>query len=182
MSISDWIALGTFIATCTYVGLTGFYVFLVFKTLVYIRKQLEQQEKEHKLQETLTILKELQTQELFDQRRYIYENFPEDIKGIDSNQLKAHMRKVDVAIVAFNCMGYLVHKGQVDTESILENHWPIVWRCWQKSKILVKWKREMRNEPKHFEYFESLFDLSEEYRIQNGYEEPKIYGISRIIT
>ena len=178
----DEVAFATFIVTCAYAFFTLAYVVLVAFTLGYIHKQLEQQKKEHRLQETLTILKELQTQELFNQRRYIYENLPETIEGVDGNQLKAHMRKVDLAIVAFNRIGYLMDKGYVDTESILENHWSVVWRCWQKSKNLIKWEREIRNEPKHFEEFEYLFNLSEEYRLQNGYEEPKIYGASRIIT
>lgn len=173
-TIIDWVTLATCIATWVY-------VLLVAVTLWYIHRQLEQQKKEHQLQETLTILKELQTQELFDQRRYIYESFPENIEGIDSIELKAYMRKVDLALVAFNRIGYLVNKGYVDTESILENHWSVVWRCWKKSKNLIKWERAMRNELNHFKDFEYLFDLTEEYRVKHGYEEPKIYGVSRII-
>lgn len=182
MSTSDWISALTCFATWIYVGLMGLYVWLVFETLRYIRKQLVQQEKEHKFQETITIFKELQTQELFDQRRYIYENFPENIEGIDGNQLKAHIQKPEVALVVFDRIGYLIRKGHIDAESIMENHWSSIWRCWRKSRNLIGWVREQRNETTYLEYFEHLFNVSEDYRIQNGYPEPKIYTTSKIIT
>jgi len=132
-------------------------------------------EKSRKLQLILTIFKELQNQDLFNERRYIYENFPENIEGIESNQLKAHIQKAETAIIAFDRLGYLAHQGHVDVVPIMENHWSSIWRYWEKSKNLINWAREQRGELKYCEYFEYLFGLSETYRIENELQKPKIY-------
>lgn len=175
MSTADKIALAIFIATCIYVSLTGLYVWLVFETLRYIRRQLENQEKERRFQAALTVFQDLQTQESFNARKYIYENIPESIEGVDNNQLKEHFQKAEIALIALDRIGYLVSKDHIDITTVMENYWYVIWRCWKKSKNILNWMREQRGEPKYFDKFEYLFDLSEVHRIQNHFGEPKFY-------
>lgn len=168
MSITDVIALFACIATWTY-------VILFATTFIIIKQQLITQMKAHDLQMVLTIFKELKTQDLISKRSYIYESFPENIEGIESSQLKAHIQKAETALDTFNRIGYLAYEGHIDVTPIMENYWSLIWRCWKKSKNLIIWARQQRGESEYFEYFEHLFDLSEAYRVKCEYEEPKFY-------
>lgn len=175
MSVTDIIALITCGATCVYVILVAF-------TLGYIHRQLAQQKKEHKLQETLVMFEKLQSQEVVKARRYIYENFPETIEGLNNNQLRVHIQKAEIAFITFDMIGYLVDKDHLDVTPILEKCWGLIWRCWQKSKDIIERERKQRGHEDYLDRFESLFRLCEDYRLQKQLSEPKIYPVLRIIT
>lgn len=181
MSTADAIALSTSIATWIYVFLMAVYVILVAVTLLLIREQLHTQKETQKFQATLAVFKEIQSQDLTNARRYIYESLPEIIEGIGSNQLKTHLQKIEIAIINLDRIGYLIQQGHIDREIIMETYWPSIWRCWKKSKNLINWIRELRGEKDAFGQFEYLFNLSESYRIQNELPEPKFYQITTFI-
>lgn len=163
----DWIALAA-VATSLNVSLLTIVVFLA-----YVRTR--GLEKNRKFQIALTIFEELQTQGPIDTRKYIYDNLPENIEGVDSNQLKAHIHKAELALLAFDRIGYLVKEKHIDGTAVMENYWSSIWRCWKKSKNIINWAREQRGQKDYFKRFEYLFGLSEDHRVQNGYEEPKFY-------
>lgn len=144
-------------------------------TWVLARRQLEELVRKRKLQDVMTIFRELKAQNLIDMRRYILESFPESIEGIESSQLKTHLQKAELALEVFKRIGYLIKQGHIDAEPIMENYWSLIWRCWKKSKEIINWAREQRGELKYLESFKYLFDLAEAYRIENNLQEPKIY-------
>ncbi|MBI2054160.1 MAG: hypothetical protein HYT36_02410 [Candidatus Staskawiczbacteria bacterium] len=133
------------------------------------------------LQMIMTIFNELQTKELMDTRRYIYENLPENIKGIDKNQLILYVQKAEIVFIAFSRVGYLMQRGHIDEKPIIENYWYSIWKCWKKSKNLIIWAREQRGDQFYLSEFEFLFNISESYRIQNGHPEPKLFLMTKII-
>lgn len=127
MSTADIIALFTCVAT----GLTCFatFVYVIFvaytllllrEQLSHIREQLDEQIKERKLQETITIFNRLQASELISARRYIYESLPRNVEGVERSQIVAHIQKAETAFFAFDHIGYLLDKGHVDKEPIME--------------------------------------------------------------
>lgn len=165
----DWItpsAITTAVATGTYTLLFAFAVHIAYS--------------QWKSQETLTIFKELQAKDLVDARRYIYENFPESLIGLEDNQIKDHFHKAEAAFLAYDRIGYLLYEDHVDEEHIMENYWSSIWRCWQRGKDLIELARKRRGEPDYLDNFEYLFELAEDYRVRNEYEEPKFW-ITRII-
>jgi hypothetical protein len=143
--------------------------------LWYARIQVKEIKQNRKLQEVVAIFKELKTPELVAARRYIYESFPEDLEGIELGQLKTHLQKAEVAFIVFDRLGYLIEQGHVDKEPILDNYWPLIWRCWKKSEKLIHWTREQRGQKESLRKFEYLFNLAEVYRIQHGYPRPKFF-------
>lgn len=169
----DWTMVGAIAAV---VGATAATVYTMsFLVAIWIAyTQLDRFEKGRKFQEVSVIFKELQTKELFEERGYIYKNFPENVEGIDKEQLKAHIQKAEIALNMFDRIGYLVQTGHIDAKPIMENHWFSIWRCWKKSKNIIIWAREQRGDT-YFDKFEYLFQLSEAYRIQKGYQEPKFF-------
>lgn len=181
MSTADFIALFTCIGTWMYVIATFLYLRLVVQTLKYLGKQVETQVKERKFEETLAIFKEMQALNLTDARRYIYENVPENIEGIENSKLWAHLQKIEIAIINLDRVGYLVHQDHIDAKMIMETYWPSIWRCWKKTESFIKWLREQRNERHAYRQFEYLFNLSESYRIQNELPEPKFYRVTTVI-
>ncbi len=154
---------------------TALYSAMFFVALIVARRQLKELEKSGKLQATLTIFRELKTREFIEDRRYIYDNLPENTESIEAVQLKSYFLSVESALTAFDRVGYLMREEHIDAEAILENYWASVWRCWKKTKNLVIWAREQRGQKDYFRNFEYLFNLSEDYRVQKGYEEPKFY-------
>lgn len=168
MNTAEYIAFYTCMAT-------WLYLVLVTATLLYVRRQVKNQDKERKFQTVLAIFRELKTQDFIDNRRYIYDFLPANIEGIESNQLKDYFLEIEVALAAFDRVGYLLREKHIEREPIMENYWASVWRCWKKSKNVIGWIREQRGQKDYFCNFEYLFYLSEDYRVKNGYEEPKFY-------
>ncbi len=160
----EWVAF----ATWTYVVL-----FVVSIMLLYF--QLKGLNKDRRLQAVLVIFRELKAQNLIEMRRYILESFPENIEGIETSGLKAHIQKAELALEVFKRIGYLIDKGHIDAGPIMENYWSLIWRCWKKSKGIIEWAREQRGEPTYLDSFKYLFDLAEDYRVSNNLQEPKIY-------
>ena len=154
---------------------TSIYTMLFFIAVRFAYVQTRGFEKNRKLQAALTIFKELQASELMEGRRYIYEQIPQDIKNIDVAQLKEHLQKVESSLIAFERIGYLVYEGHIDTEPIIVNYWPSIWRCWKKCATLIRWARTQRGEKVYFARFEDLFYRCEAYRAENEFEEPKFY-------
>jgi len=95
----DWITLSA-IATSLYT--LSFWVALWF---AYI--QTRGFEKNRKLQETLTVFKELQAKEVRESRRYIYEEVPQEIGNLTDNELQKHLVNSEEAVLAFERIGYL---------------------------------------------------------------------------
>ena len=133
------------------------------------------QEKNRKLQATLTIFAELQIKEIRNARRYVYEYVPEDIRDLADSELQEHLINVEEAIIAFERVGYLLQEGHIDTEPIISNYWAEVWKCWQRTRGLIHWAREKRGDPTYLGSFDHLFFLAEAYRIENNYGEPRFY-------
>ena len=170
----DWNVIIAIAAVLTAIS-TTVYVVLFAIALRIALYQLIEFEKSRKLQATLAIFRELKTRDFIDNRRYIYDFLPEKIEGVESDQLKDYFLEIEVALAAFDRVGYLLRENHIDAEPILENYWASVWRCWKKSKNIIAWVREKRGQKDYFSNFEHLFHLSEDYRIQKGYEEPKFY-------
>ncbi len=174
LNSSDQIAFFAFLVNCIY-------VLLVSATLWYVGRQFTQQKKEHRLHETLTMFEKLQREEMVEARRYIYENLPETIERLDDRQLIIHIQKTEKTFIAFTHVSYLLQEEYIDKEPILENYWAVIWKCWKKGEGIIAWIRKRRGD-EYLSKFEGLFRLSEEYRARKQLPEPKIYGISRIIT
>lgn len=167
----DWNAL-TAISTAFYAATFASTVVL---TIIVALRQLKALEKSGRFQATLAVFRELKTRDFIENRRYIYDNLPENTEDIEAVQLKSHFINAEGALTAFDRVGYLLREGHIDAEPILENYWASVWRCWKRSKNLIVWAREQRGQKDYFGNFEYLFNLSESYRIENRYEEPKFY-------
>ncbi len=172
--VVDWVAASA-IATSITAFVTVVYTIMFGQAVFAAFKQLSELKKSGRFQATLAVFKELKARDFIEDRRYIYDNLPENTAGIEAVQLKSHFRNVEVALTAFERVGYLLREKHIDAEPILENYWASVWRCWKKSKNLIAWAREQRGQQDYFRNFEYLFSLSEEYRIKNKYEEPKFY-------
>ena len=168
MNTTDTVALFTCIAT-------WIYVILVFVTLVVVYLQLRELSKNRKLQATLTIFSELYTELARKARKKVYKEVPADINGIDDEKLESYLEIVQDACFMYHRIGYLVSKGHIDSDPIITTHWRTIWRCWKKAEKLIIWARTKRGNQNYLEYFKYLFDLSEDYRVQNQLEEPKIY-------
>lgn len=158
-------AVVTAIATSVYTIIFGLVSRLAFVQIKELKNTRE-------IQVPLAIFEELKTEAFIDERRYIYERFPEKVEEVEPAQLKAHLQEAEVALAAFQRIGYLVKKGYIDSEPILESYWTILWRCWKKSEKLVRWSREQRNEVGYLSGFEYLGNLANDYRVKNGYSEP----------
>lgn len=165
----DW---ATFAAVITAIA-TVFYSLSFIIGLVIAIVQIGEFQKSRKLQVVFAIFEELKSPNLIEQRRYLYEKFPENIEGIDEAQLKDHFKAVELALTSFSRIGYLLQERYIDAEPILKNHWALIWRCWRKSRDYVKWARKQRAQEDYFENFEQLHELAEEHRIKNGYPEPR---------
>ena len=79
----DWKTLASVVTA----GATSIYTFLFSIALWFAYVQTSGFEKNRKFQSALNIFEKLQTSELIIARRYMYESFPENIEGIDPNQL-----------------------------------------------------------------------------------------------
>ena len=179
MNLAESIALATWI----YTGLTLIYVVFVGRTLWYVRDQLKEQKKARKFQETISMFKEIQARDLDESRRYVEDELPESIERVEYEKLWEHVRRIEPAIINFDRVGYLVHQDHIDRLMIMETYWPAIWRCWKQTKHFIMWLREQRNEKGAYREYEHLFNLSEEYRIQNGLPEPRFYRTTkRILT
>lgn len=151
----DWTIIGVIVN----VIYTAF--FLV--ALRYAARQIKEMAKARETQVLLDIFRELKTEEFMKEREYIYEKFPESIEGIDILHLKAHLQEAEETLAALHRVGYLAEKGFINTGPILENYWPLLWRCWKKSKNLITWARKQRNEPDYLNGFEYLGNLAQAY-------------------
>lgn len=181
MSTSDYIALGTCIGTWVYVGLMLVYVILVAYTFSTIKEQLREQKKARKFQETISIFREIQAKDLDEPRRYTEEEMPESIEGVGYEKLWERIHRIEPVIINLDRVGYLVRQDHIDRLMILETYWPSIWRSWKKAESLIRWLGEQRNEKGAYREYEYLFDLSEDYRIQNEFPEPKFYRVKSLI-
>ena len=163
-----WTALGTLLATWVY-------VILVFITLFYIAGQFREARSDRKRETALSAFRELQTKEARDARRYIYGTVPLNLEGLNDELLQQYLEAAEEAMLAFERIGYLIYEGHVDSEPILVNHWPVVWKSWKKTQGLIVWARGKRGEVTYFNNFDYLFQIAEKYRVQHGYPEPKFY-------
>lgn len=163
----DW-NIVTAISTALYAGMFAFAVIIALR-------QLDELKKRGRFQATLAVFRELKSKDFISERRYIYDFLPESIEGVEGSQLKDYFLEIEAALTAFDRVGYLLRENHIEKEPILENYWASVWRCWKKSKSLVAWVREKRTQKDYFRNFEYLFNLSEDYRVQHEYEEPKFY-------
>lgn len=160
------------IATIISALATFLYAILVAFTLWYIHRQLEEFKKNRVLQVLLAIFGELRTSESRRARQYIYEQTPVDVKSLSNDKLKKHMRKIEVVITAFNRIGYLAKERYINPKLMLPAYWPMIWRCWKKCENLTVFTRIRRNEPDYLKNFQYLFELAEQYRINNNLPEP----------
>lgn len=149
---------------------------LVGLTLWYIRGQFDEMKKRRKLDITITIFKELQTDKVRRARKYIYTRVPWDIASVSESELQTHLEEAEAAITPFDLLGYLVREGHIDREPILANYWRGIWKCWKKSERLLRWARRRRNEP-IFHHFDDLARECEKYRQDKNYEEPTLYVV-----
>ncbi|MDO8659501.1 MAG: hypothetical protein Q7K54_02770 [Candidatus Parcubacteria bacterium] len=163
----DWVEINA-IATSLY---TLF--FLVGLWFAYV--QARGFEKNRKLQATILIFEELKSTINREARKRLYKQVPNDISDLRDEYLEKYLNIVQEAVLSFDRISYLIQTGHMDSDSILELCWRLIWRSWKKSENLINWVREKRSEPMYLHRFQELFDLSESYRMQNGYEEPKIY-------
>jgi hypothetical protein len=128
-----------------------------------------------RLQALLTIFEEIKSQNLIEQRRYLYQSFPDTIKGVGDQQLKDHFRQVELALTSFSRIGYFLQHGYIEAEPLLENQWALIWRCWRKSKEAIGWARKIRAEEDYFSNFEKLYELAEAFRVRKGHPEPRFF-------
>ena len=163
-----WGTLGTLFATWVY-------VILVFATLLYIAGQFREAKSNRKREAALSVFKELQTKQARDARRYIYRIVPSNLEGLNDELLQQHLEVIEEAILAFERIGFLAHDGYIDPEPIVINHWPVIWKCWKKTKELIGWARKKRGNIAYFKNFDYLYHLAETYRGQSNYPEPKFY-------
>lgn len=170
----DWVMINTLI--------NGFYSFCFVVAVIIAGRQLILLTKTRKFEMILTIFRELKTKDFMAKRRYIYDNIPENIDGIDDNRLKKYLIRVETALTAFDRVGYLLRENHIDAKPIMDNYWASVWRCWKKTKNIIIWARQKREQEDYFINFEHLFSLAEEHRVQSEFEEPKFYSVKRIIT
>lgn len=170
----DWTMLGA-VATAMGVLVTAAYTFLFLWAIRYAARQVKEMAKAREIQVLLDIFRELKTEKFMDERGYIYEKFPESVEGVDSLQLKAHLQEAEETLAALHRVGYLAERGYIDTKPIMENYWPLLWRCWKKSKNLIIWAREQRNEPDYLSGLEYLGNLAQAYCVGKGYSEPKFF-------
>lgn len=124
----DWVAVAA-IATIVTAITTVFYTTMFGHALIVALKQLKELEKSGRLQATLATFRELKARDFIADRRYIYDNLPENIEGIEAIQLKSHFLNIEAALTAFDHVGYLLRENHIDAEPILENYWASVWRC-----------------------------------------------------
>jgi len=154
---------------------TSIYTVLVAVTFYFIWRQLKEMNSTRKREATLVVFRELQAREARDARRYIYTTVPMEIEGIGDDELQTHLERSEEALVSLDRVGFLVGEEHVDSDPLMETVWAMVWRCWRKSEVLIRWTRGKRNDPTYLNRFEYLFEVSEEFRLINGYEEPQIY-------
>jgi len=158
-----------------YVGLVAATLWYIHRQLKGQREQIDEQVKNSRFQELLTVFKELKDSDLMEARRYIYEKFPETIEGAETKELKRHLLEAEMAFITFDRIGYSIEKGHIDGGPIIENFWVLIWRCWKKSESLINWAREQRGQKDSLKRFQYLFDLAEAHRLQKGYPEPKFF-------
>lgn len=177
----DWITLAA-IATVVAAIATSIYTISFLGTLWLAYVQTSGFEKNRRLQEALTIFKELQVKEVRESRRYIYEEVPQEIGGLTDNELQKHLVNSEEAVLAFERVGYLLSQEHADLRHVISNYWTEIWKSWKRINMLIQWARNKRNDKYYLKNFENLFHIAEIHRVQSEYEEPKIYAISRIIT
>ena len=151
------------------------YVFLVLVTLIYVIMQVLEMKRNRKLQSAVLIFEELKSTINREARKKLYKKVPNDISDLRDEYLEKYLDIVQEAVLSFDRIGYLIQEGYMDSDPILKLCWRLIWRSWKKSENIINWVREKRGELMYLHRFQELFDLSELYRIQNGYEEPKIY-------
>ncbi|HEV7999147.1 MAG TPA: hypothetical protein VGP63_04655 [Planctomycetaceae bacterium] len=167
-SQTDYAAIVTAVATSLYT--------VSFLVAVWIAlAQTKEFQASRKLQVLLAIFEEMKSPTLVEQRRYLYQKFPETIEGVDHKQIGEHFRQVEMALTSFSRIGYCLEHGYIEAEPILDNQWALIWRCWRKSKQSIEWARKERCESDYFKSFENLYKLAEEYRIRKGLREPKFF-------
>jgi len=58
----------------------------------------------------------------------------------------------------YNGLGVLVHRGLADIEMVDELFGYIIIWMWEKLEPFIQWEREIFDQPKSLEWFESLYD------------------------
>ncbi|OGZ69964.1 MAG: hypothetical protein A3F47_02355 [Candidatus Staskawiczbacteria bacterium RIFCSPHIGHO2_12_FULL_38_11] len=87
--------------------------------LIVALKQLEELEKSGRFQATIAVFRELKAPDFVEDRRYIYDNLPENTEDIEAVQLKSHFLNVEAALTAFDRVGYLLREKHIDAEPII---------------------------------------------------------------
>lgn len=151
------------------------YVVLVFVSLYYVDRQLDEVAKNRKREAILAIFRELESDAMRESRQYIYDEVPREIEGIAEVKLKEHFKKAAVALNAFSRIEYLISEGHIDAETILASYSQAIWRCFKKCEWLIRWVRRKRNEPQYLQRFDNLSLRAEAYRREHGYDEPSFY-------
>ena len=168
MSTIEWLTLFIGIGTWAYVVFVGW-------TLYYIKGQFEEAGNSLKLESTLVIFRELQTREAREARRYIYAELPFEIHGLPVRVLQEHLERSEEAFTAFDRIGHLLKEEHLDVDFIVTKLWPMIWRCWRRSRSLIRWSQQARNDEGYMAGFEFLFDVCETYRKENNLSLPRFY-------
>ncbi len=154
---------------------TSVYALLVALTIALARKQLLAMNEARKMQSVLAVFREIHAKEARDARRYIYQKVPREIAGIEAGELQRHLEAAEEALIAFDRLGYMLKAGHISVEPIAERVWSAVWRCWTRSKELIRWAQEQRSDPTYLDGFKYLFDEVEAYRASENLPESSIY-------
>ena len=149
------------------------YVIIATIGLVLLWYQLVEMTKIRKIQTLTSIFDSFQTIEARRARKYIHSLEPVLSTEITLEQLDNHLDKIWEAIAPFDRIGYFLKKEMLHEEDVVSFMWAIVWTSWQKSKSIIMPMREKRNDPTYRIGFEYFFEISEKYRRDNNYEEPR---------
>ena len=110
-------------------------------------------EKNRKLQATILIFEELKSTINREARKRLYRQMPNDISDLRDEYLEKYLDIVQEAVLSFGRISYLIQTGHMDSDSILELCWRLIWRSWKKSENIIKWVREKREEPMYLHRF-----------------------------
>jgi hypothetical protein len=173
--ITAWAAAVGAFATCIYAFVVVYGFRVAGRQLEEARNTRENLLHAQKLQALLHLFDELTKEDVRKARRYIYEKLPYGLEGLNKEELKGHWEAAEPALNTFDRIGFLIKAERLELDIVMEYSWPVIWRCWTKSRNLIHWARKRRGDEGYLSCFQHLFEESERYRIEKGCKEPEIY-------
>ena len=148
----DWVVIASIAQTIEAIA--------VVAALLYAWQQVREARRESNLGAIWEIFNELSSEEMNNARKIVYQNRElyqqlADGQGLDAIPHEVRHNATKVAN-NLNRIGYVVYKGLIPEDLLLDNNKYVIARSWIALEPYVRYVREVRKEDSFLQYFEYL--------------------------